>query len=332
MRPEDNRSPGPSVPQLPDSQLMKEATAWFMRQAADDFSGAERRRLDAWCAQSPAHARAYHQVQGLWNAPELQQAAARSVTSETIDALRRQARHSWRRGSMAAAAVFLLVGMALWSDAVLMWLKSDYSTGIGEQRVVTLPDRSVVTLNTDTSIAVRYESDRRQVELLRGEASFAVQPNPERPFTVESRGIATTAVGTQFLVKDRKTDVQVTVLSGSVLVTDGKRRSDQAVRLAAGDQVSVGPQGAGGVDRVDTAAVAAWMQGRLVFVRTPLADVVQDLARYHRGYIVIWNPALQSLPITGIYNLSDPSHVFTTLADTLPIRMVRLTDHLIVIR
>ncbi|MBK8380040.1 MAG: DUF4880 domain-containing protein [Nitrospira sp.] len=76
MRPEDNRSPGPSVPQLPDSQLMKEATAWFMRQAADDFSGAERRRLDAWRAQSPAHARAYHQVQALWNAPELQQAAA----------------------------------------------------------------------------------------------------------------------------------------------------------------------------------------------------------------------------------------------------------------
>lgn len=233
---------------------------------------------------------------------------------------------------MAAAAVFLLVGMTLWSDAVLMWLRSDYSTGIGEQRVVTLPDRSVVTLNTDSSIAVVYESDRRRVELLRGEASFAVQPNPERPFTVESRGVATTAVGTEFLVKDRETDVQVTVLSGSVLVADGKRRSDQAVRLAAGDQVSVGPQGAGSVDRVDTAAVAAWMQGRLVFVRTPLADVVHDLARYHRGYIVIWNPALQSLPITGIYNLSDPSHVFTTLADTLPIRMVRLTDHLIVIR
>lgn len=311
---------------------MKDATAWFMRQAADDFSCIEQRRLDAWRAQSPAHERAYRQVQVLWNAPEMQQAAARSVAGDRIEALRRQAHHSRRWGGMAAAAVFLLVGMGLWSDAVLIWLKSDYSTGIGEQRVVTLPDQSVVTLNTDTSIAVRYESNRRQVELLRGEASFAVQPNPERPFTVESRGVATTATGTQFLVKDRKTDVQVTVLSGSVLVADVKRRSDQAVRLAAGDQVSVGPLGAGGVDRVDTAAVAAWMQGRLVFVRTPLADVVEDLARYHRGYIVIWNPALQSLPITGIYNLSDPSHIFTTLADTLPIRMVRLTDQLIVIR
>lgn len=332
MRPEDNRASGPSAPQRSDAQLMKEATTWFMRQEADDFSGTDRRGLDAWRAQSPAHARAYRQVQALWDAPELQQAAARSVASDRIEVLRRQAHHSWRRASMAAAAVLLLVGMALWSDAVLMWLKSDYSTGIGEQRVVTLPDRSVVTLNTDTSIAVRYEPDRRQVDLLQGEASFAVQSDPERPFTVASRGVATTAVGTQFLVKDRMTDVQVTVLSGSVLVADGKGRLDQSVRLTAGDQVAVGPQGAGAVAHVDTAAVAAWMQGRLVFVRTPLADVVQDLARYHRGYIVIWNPALQSLPITGIYNLSDPSHIFTTLADTLPIRMVRLTDHLIVIR
>lgn len=142
MPPEDNRSPGPSVPQPSDSQLMKEATAWFMRQAADDFSDVEQRRLDVWRMQSPAHARAYHRVQTLWDAPELQQAAVRSVAGDTIDALRRQAHHSWRRGRMAAAAVLLLVGMALWSDAVLIWLTSDYSTGIGEQRVVTLPDRS----------------------------------------------------------------------------------------------------------------------------------------------------------------------------------------------
>jgi hypothetical protein len=73
------------------------------------------------------------------------------------------------------------------------------------------------------------------------------------------------------------------------------------------------------------------MQGRLVFVRTPLADVVQDLARYHRGYIVIWNPPCNRFRSPGsiicpILLMSSP------LWRTLPIRMVRLTDHLIVIR
>lgn len=332
MRPEDNRSPGRSGPLPPDPEVMKEATAWFIRESAAGFSQADQRRLDEWCAQSPAHAHAYQRVQALWHAPELQRAAFERMPRGAVDAARRPAYPVWRRGGMAAAAVLLLVGMALWSDAILLWIHSDYSTGVGEQRVVTLPDQSTVRLNTDTAIAVRYAPDRRQVDLLRGEAFFAVQPNAERPFTVESRGVATTAVGTEFVVQDRHTNVQVTVLSGSVLVADGRRRSGPAVRLAAGDQVSVGSNGPGTIDRVDTAAVAAWMQGRLVFVRTPLSDVVQDLARYHRGYILIWNPALRSLPITGIYHLSDPSHVITTLVDTLPIRMVRLTDHLIVIR
>lgn len=328
MRPEDNRSPFGAGPLPPDPEVMKEATAWFMREAAAGFSPADRRRLDEWCAQSPAHARAYQRVRALWHAPELHRAAFERMPR---DAARRPAYTVWRRGGMAAAAVCLLVGMALWSDAIVMWIHSDYSTGVGEQRVVTLPDRSTVRLNTDTAIAVRYAPDRRQVDVLRGEAFFAVQPNAERPFTVESRGVATTAVGTEFLVQDSHTNVQVTVLNGSVLVADGRGGSGRAVQLAAGDQVSVGPNGPGAIDRVDTAAVAGWMQGRLVFVRTPLSDVVRDLARYHRGYILIWNPALRSLPITGIYHLSDPSHVITTLADTLPIRLVRLTEHLIVL-
>lgn len=332
MQSEDTRSAGRSGPPSPDLRLMKEATVWFMRQAADDFSRAERCRLDAWCARSPAHARAYAQVQALWERPELHRAASLSVADETIERLRRQARglRSW--AGMAAAAVLLFVGMALWGESLLLWLQSDYSTGVGEQQVVTLPDQSTVTLNTGSAIAVRYEPDRRRVELLRGEVSVAVQPNPDRPFLVESRGVTAKAVGTQFLVRDRKTDVQVTVLSGSVMVADGHRRSAEGVQLAAGEQVSVGPQGASAIDRVDTVAASAWMQGRLVFVRTPLAEVVEDLARYHRGYIAIWNPALQSLPITGIYHLSDPSRIFTTLAETLPIHMVRLTDHVIVIR
>ncbi len=332
MRPEDNRSPGEAGPLPPDPTVMKEATAWFIREAAAGFSQADRRRLDEWCAQSPAHARAYQRVRALWHAPELQRAAFERMPHGAVHAARRSAGPVWRRGSMAAAAVFLLVGMALWSDAIVMWIHSDYSTGVGEQRVVTLPDQSTVRLNTGSAIAVRYAPDRRHVDLLRGEAFFAVQPNAERPFTVESRGVATTAVGTEFVIQDRRTNVQVTVLNGSVLVADGRKRSDPAVRLVAGDQVSVGPNGAGTIDRVDTTAVAAWMHGRLVFVRTPLSDLVHDLARYHHGYILIWNPALRSLPITGIYNLADPSHVITTLAETLPIHMVRLTDHLIVIR
>lgn len=331
MRPEYSSSNSPSEKHVPDPRLTQEATTWFMRQGAPDFSVLERAQFESWKRRSPAHALAYDDVRALWNSPDLER-AAKLVAATSVVIPGRGPIQSRGRWISTAAAVLLLAGMALWNGDLLTRLEADHRTGVGEQRVVTLPDQSVVTLNTNSAIAVRYGPDRRDLRLLRGEASFNVRPDRARPFTVESRGVETTAVGTQFLVRAGSEDVRVTVLSGSVQVTDRKVPTADAFQLTAGDQVSLGPDGAGPIAKVDTATSAAWLQGRLVFVRTPLADVVRELDRYHRGYILIWNPALQSLPVTGIYHLSDPSHIFTTLADTLPIRMARLTDHMIVIR
>jgi len=69
IRPEDNRSPGGSEPLAPDPEVTNEATAWFIRESAAGFSQADRRRLDEWRAQSPAHACASQRVQALWHAP-----------------------------------------------------------------------------------------------------------------------------------------------------------------------------------------------------------------------------------------------------------------------
>ena len=100
MRPEDNRSPFGAGPLPPDPEVMKEATVWFIREAAAGFSQADRRRLDEWCAQSPAHARAYQRVRALWHAPELQRAAFERMPRGAVDAARRSAGLVWRRGSM----------------------------------------------------------------------------------------------------------------------------------------------------------------------------------------------------------------------------------------
>lgn len=314
-----------------ERHLMREATEWFMRRSVSDFTAEQQAELDAWRRRNAAHDRAFLKVSGLWASPELTVAAKRVAGAAEDGFMARSSRRRWSIPSRVAAvaAAILLVGMAWGYRDVLTWIQADYVTSIGERRAVTLPDQSIVTMNTDSAIAVQYETARRSIRLLRGEASFSVQPDAHRPFTVETQGVEATALGTEFVVRERAPDVQVTVLHGSVKVAD---RMDQVVKLAPGDQVVVGRQGPGPVMHVDTASSAAWMHGRLVFVRAPLAEVVRELSRYHRGYLTVWNTSLDSLPVTGIYNLKDPARVVTTLADTLPIHVVRLTDHMIVIR
>ncbi|BCA56638.1 hypothetical protein W02_37780 [Nitrospira sp. KM1] len=73
------------------------------------------------------------------------------------------------------------------------------------------------------------------------------------------------------------------------------------------------------------------MRGRLVFDNVSLEQVVTEIRRYHNGLIILWNPALANIRVSGSYNLSDTTAILTTLTQTLPIHLTRLTDRLVIL-
>lgn len=98
-------------------------------------------------------------------------------------------------------------------------LRTQTNTGQAD-RAIQLADGSLVTLSPNSSIRY-YEpfvGTRRDISLS-GQATFTVAHDTSRPFTVYAGDVATTALGTQFivntLVKDR---VQVKLLEGKVVV------------------------------------------------------------------------------------------------------------------
>jgi transmembrane sensor len=90
-----------------------------------------------------------------------------------------------------------------------------FSTTESVQRV-TLPDSSVVWLNTFSELTFDSSFVRRTV-LLKGEAYFQVRADSIPPFTVESRGAHVIVTGTAFNVNARdENQLFVTVVSGTV--------------------------------------------------------------------------------------------------------------------
>ena len=57
-----------------DAAIGQQADAWWARLRSADFTRADADALRAWCARSPAHARAWRELQRLWQAldPALQ--------------------------------------------------------------------------------------------------------------------------------------------------------------------------------------------------------------------------------------------------------------------
>jgi transmembrane sensor len=208
------------------------------------------------------------------------------------------------RALLAASIAVACVGAVLFA-----WLNRApiYSTGIGEQRSLTLADGSTVTLDTRTRIKVRFSGGERDIDLLEGRALFRVAKNDRQPFVVQNDQAAVRAVGTEFDVYRRAAGVTVTVLEGRVAVTSRQRRAD-AVVVPAGEQVAVlGSAGVSSPAVADVAAATAWTQRRLIFESAPLSAVVEEFNRYNTRRLVVGDPRLSGLHVSGVFSSTDPA-------------------------
>lgn len=314
-----------------ESSLAEEAILWFTRLRSDQCSVTERQAFECWRERSPAHAAAFDEISALWNDPSLHAAAAETARRDfpRHDRVRRMLVR-WPGRLATAAAIAGLVITAGWLLDIPLRLAADYRTSTGERQVIRLPDHSTVTLNTRSAIDAELDGTVRRVHLLKGEAFFQVSPDKQKAFVVDSRHISTRAVGTEFLVREEPEGIRVTVTEGTVEVAPV--RSDWTpIRLTMGHQVVVALAGPGPVRGVDLRHATAWLRGRLVFDDVRLAEVIEELCRYYPGTIQVWNPALNDIRVSGSYNLADPAGVLTTLAQTLPIRMARLTDRVVIL-
>jgi len=59
--------------------------------------------------------------------------------------------------------------------------------------------------------------------------------------------------------------------------------------------------------KADTSAATAWVQQRLIFEATPLAEVADEFNRYNPKKLVIADSELRTLGISGVYSSSDPA-------------------------
>lgn len=92
-------------------------------------------------------------------------------------------------------------------------------TAAGQQKEVTLPDGSLITLNGGSTLKYLSKSDKQlRLVQLDGEGYFDVAKDQKRPFVIVSDSFTTQVVGTTFTI-DSEIDKSITVFSGKVNVT-----------------------------------------------------------------------------------------------------------------
>ncbi|TQV84099.1 FecR family protein [Exilibacterium tricleocarpae] len=311
--------------ELPYESLLDEATAWVVRLRSDRVSPADKRRFSQWLNLSRHHEQAFDEVAETWET--LGAAAYLSLDTGTVAQKSPASFFEFRwftnlgglPAGIAMATVAALVVLAYSLSTIApetTTYTNTFATATGQQRAVTLPDGSVVQLNTKSTIEVIYTDQQRKLALLSGEAYFEVAPNKQRPFIVSVHQGTVEAVGTAFniYVKDKETVVSVT--EGVVNVREKRDASSptpRSTRVAVAQQVSLDKRGIGQVAGSNLEKAVAWRQNTLIFDDMLLPDAIAELNRYLQEPVVAEDASLAKLRVSGTFSLEAPEATLQAL-------------------
>jgi transmembrane sensor len=292
-----------------DFESLEQAADWYAALRTDDAASDTRRAAwMAWLDERPEHRQAWAHIEAVSRRFDPLRADGEGTRTAASTAMRVAARGSaTRRKALGCVAALCGAGVAGWfswrftplSDAVTA-MRADYSTGVGEQRDITLTDGTRVWLNTDSAFDARYDDARRLIVLKLGEILVDTARDVHaRPFFVDTHHGRMQALGTRFTV--RRTD-DFTLLS----VFDGR----VAIRTRAGETCVVQPNEQ---RRFDASDISASM---------PADIACAELSRYTRGHIAV-DPDAASIRVVGRFPADRPQQALAMLERDLPVRVHR---------
>jgi len=282
------------------------AAGWAARRDLGSLSAEAQAEFESWLAADIRHLGAYGRAEAvLCRLERLNAGALEPVKYEPACEAR------WtRRGVLlaggAAAGVAATVGFYLVREGAP---EATVSTQIGQMREVLLPDNSIVSLNTNSEISVRFSREARNIILLKGEALFDVAKDRVRPFVVCAGDTSVRAVGTSFTVSHLpQKPIQVLVKEGVVELQRIDTPQALPVRASANIQ-AVAPPGA----PIVTVAVPEnrlvrdleWQNGRIALDNETLKNAASEFARYSEVHIVV-DVSISNRTVTGLFAANDP--------------------------
>jgi transmembrane sensor len=342
-------------------QIEQRAAAWLAQRDSGDWTQAHERELARWLGEATAHTIAFIRLESVWKqalrikalgagvpprvvpSPEQFQlspffddsAGATEVASQVprnahagVAIATPRPRAGFNSGKvrgLVAAGILIVC-----TTGYLGWDRMRgprYSTPIGVTTAVPLSDGSKVILNTDSEIRVAVNERERKVELRQGEAFFDIVPDPKRPFVVSAGDRQIVVLGTQFSVKRDRDDVRVVVTDGKVSL----KGAQGEVLLTAG-AVAKADNERFAVDHrplPQAEELLSWRNGYLTFQDTPLADAAAEFNRYNARKIVIRDPEIAAMQMSGKFKPNEFDAFTRLLEDGYPIRAVQNEDRIV---
>jgi transmembrane sensor len=312
--------------------IAQRAADWFVAHRAGELDQAEREAFFAWLKASPIHVEEYL---GIAAAERGLSEGAAELPKMALEDLKKLAREddsgqvigligaapaapavtptprkrSWMPAAAAAGVTAAAVAAAWLLQAHSPAVAQTFRTARGAQQSWQLTDGSSVRLDSDSEVSVLLSASERVATVVHGQALFHVAHDAHRSFRVRSGNVDALAIGTEFDVYQKPESTLITVLEGQIAVSDSAAQpgNSRALKVSTGEQVRINAGAALPAAAVpaDIHTTMSWLDHKISFDQRPLAEVADEFNRYNAAQIMIEDPSLRRLPVSGVFDAAD---------------------------
>lgn len=300
-----------SLAQLFRRLARKRSAAAFV--AAREGRGLNTSRFAAWRRADPGNGEEYARLSGVWDDPALTEALRLADRRRVAPRRAGLALARFAPPALAAAVAALALPLAWPAIELARAPVLEQQTRPGQRLAVAMDDGSVVDLAGDTWVRIRQTPHRRQVELLRGEAFFAVAHAADRPFEVLTTDSRVLVVGTRFDVNLAAGRTELAVEQGRVRF--GPRGLLARDRVVEGGRAtaltSAGPEP---VRALEQGAAGDWREGWIETHGMSVHQLVEQMGRWSADPIRVADPKLGAMTVSGRFRITNPERTLANLA------------------
>lgn len=338
-----------TVYKLPNKDDINDQASLWIAKIDRNLTEDEKKALVRWVNQSPLHANSLYKMAHLWDKMDDLSRLADLFEAPTQP----KQKAGWRTPIAVAASLLVgILSVTLFTSQSGVFDRhttqhlaiNTFETAIGEQSQVTLPDSSVLTLNTNTLVKVNYTPNARVLTLLRGELHIKVAHNTKRPLSVIAQDKLVQAVGTAFNVQIVGTkEVELIVTDGKVVVAEGTEvdalahtslpTKKQKHAVSVGQKLLIGAPDAN-IAKLDSQSISAetsWQQGNIVFSGETLETALKEIERYTPTHFEISDPTLKHIRIAGMFKAGDIDGLTAALKQNFDINAKKIGEETIIL-
>lgn len=224
----------------------------------------------------------------------------------------------WYRAA-AIAAVVAVLSVGIWNISLLRNQASRSELFLaevpaGNKVQLTLPDKSIVKLNSESSLSYTYINGKRMTRL-EGEGYFHVTKDRKHPFVVQVGDLNIEVLGTSFNVSSYEDCdlIEASLVEGSIRLYDAKYPTESLILKPSQKAVYSKNNRKISFHHTDNVKETAWTQDHLVFESEKLSTVFHKIERWYGVKIHLLCPEIANDRISGSFKNEQLPYVMEAL-------------------